>query len=163
MKTLKLSLGVLFLAALVGGGLIVAQQFTPLVPTTTAPASTGSSINELLLLTPPASLGGACGTYNVLYFNGATGDQFGCINGTMSPIPAREWTGTASNTDAAGFITLASGAGTYTFASTYLTGQVCVASDTTAANAVKASATTTVLTLAGTSTDVIAYQCVKRT
>ncbi len=161
-KTFKFSLGAL-LAALAGVGLLVAQQFTPIVPTTTAPASTGSTLAEILLLTPPASNGGPCGTYNILYYNGATGDQFGCINGVMSPIPARLATGTASNTDAAGFITLVAGAGSYTFTGTYLTPQVCTATDGTAAAATKATATTTVLTVAGTGTDVLAYNCVKRT
>lgn len=72
-------------------------------------------------------------------------------------------TGTTSNTDLAGFITLSGGTGTYTFSSTHVSAPVCVATDTTTAAAVKASASTTVLTLTGTSTDVIAYICMGRT
>lgn len=56
-------------------------------------------------------------------------------------------------------ITLASGAGSHTFATPYSTAPVCTANDTTAADAVKVSSSTTAITLAGTGTDVIAWVC----
>jgi hypothetical protein len=71
-------------------------------------------------------------------------------------------TGTTSNTDLAGILTLSGGTATYTFTATYVSPPFCVANDTTATNAVKASATTTVLTLTGTSADVVNYICVQR-
>lgn len=71
-------------------------------------------------------------------------------------------TQTASNTDLAGALTLSGGSATYTFAGTYVSSPICVASDSTAVNAVKASASTTVLTLTGTGTDVVSYICVGR-
>lgn len=81
------------------------------------------------------------------------------FTGTGIPIA----TGTTSNTDLAGFITLSGGTGTYTFVATYASAPVCIATDTTAVAAVQATATTTVLTVNGTSTDVIAYHCIGRT
>jgi hypothetical protein len=69
---------------------------------------------------------------------------------------------TASNSDLGGLVTLSTGAGTYTFAKTYTSAPICVATDTTTAAVVKASTTTTVLTLAGTGSDVIAYMCAGR-
>jgi hypothetical protein len=60
----------------------------------------------------------------------------------------------------AGTVTLAAGSGSFTFPTAYIAAPICVATDTTAANAVKASATTTALTLTGTGTDVIAFICV---
>jgi hypothetical protein len=67
----------------------------------------------------------------------------------------------ASNSDLRGYLTLVSGTATYTFGGTYTVAPISVATDTTAATAVQASATTTVLTLhQGTSTDVINYVCV---
>ncbi len=85
-----------------------------------------------------------------------------CIknDGTMSITKLR--TGTASNTDVAGQLTLSAGSATYTFAGTYTSAPICTANDATAAAAVKASATTTVLTVTGTGTDVVNYQCVGR-
>jgi hypothetical protein len=80
---------------------------------------------------------------------------------TGSGIPVA--TGTTSNTDLAGFLTLSGGTQTYTFSATYATAPVCTATDTTAANVVKASASTTVLTITGTGTDVVSYICIGRT
>jgi hypothetical protein len=61
--------------------------------------------------------------------------------------------------DARGTVTLAAGAGTHNWATTLFSAPTCTANDTTAANSVKASTTTTALTLAGTTTDVISFQC----
>ena len=80
---------------------------------------------------------------------------------TGSGIPIA--TGSASNTDLAGSITLSGGTGTYTFSATYVTTPICTATDTTTAAAVKTSASTTVLTITGTGTDVVNYICIGRT
>lgn len=104
---------------------------------------------------------------------GATRTSFGCgtthantmsgpttFSGTGIPIAV----GTTSNTDLAGFITLSGGTGTYNFTATHATAPVCVVSETTdATKTVKGSASTTVLTVTGTGTDVIAYICIGRT
>jgi hypothetical protein len=73
-------------------------------------------------------------------------------------------TNTTSNTDFAGYVTLSSGSGSYSFSGTYATAPVCTASDTTnVANNVKPTASSTTLTLTGTGSDVISYICVGRT
>lgn len=72
-------------------------------------------------------------------------------------------TGTSTNTDQAGQLTLASGSASYTFTRTYNSSPVCVATDTSGVNAVKVSATTTSMTLTGTGSDVINYICWPRT
>jgi hypothetical protein len=81
------------------------------------------------------------------------------FSGPAMPIA----TGTTSNTDLAGFVTLSGGSGTYSFTTTHATAAVCTATDTTALQPVKASASTTTLTFTGTGTDVIAYICIGRT
>lgn len=94
---------------------------------------------------------------NTAHANTWTGKQ--TFTGTGIPIA----TGTTSNTDLAGFITLSGGTGTYTFTATYASAPVCVATDTTAVAAVQATSTTTVLTINGTGTDIVAYHCIGRT
>lgn len=71
-------------------------------------------------------------------------------------------TGTASNTDVAGSLTVgAGGTITYTFTQTYATAPVCVSSDTDAAPMITgSSASTTVLTVTGTVGHVVNYQCI---
>jgi hypothetical protein len=71
--------------------------------------------------------------------------------------------GLSTNTDLAGQLTLVAGTKSYSFANGYGTAPICVATDTTAANAVKVTTTTTTLTITGTSTDVISYICIGRT
>lgn len=73
-------------------------------------------------------------------------------------------TGTASNTDAAGELTLSGGAASYTFIGVYVSRPECFFRDiTTPANAVTTqTVTTTTITLAGTGTDVIGYACIGR-
>ena len=71
-------------------------------------------------------------------------------------------TGTSSNTDLAGQLTLLSGTASYTFTGQYTSAPICTASDTTNINAVKVSATTTGLTVTGSGADVINYICVGR-
>ena len=67
-------------------------------------------------------------------------------------------TGTTSNTDLHGTITLASGTGTYTLNGTYTTAPECFSKDkTTPVNANSCTCTTTVCTATGTGTDSIAY------
>jgi hypothetical protein len=62
--------------------------------------------------------------------------------------------------DVAGTATLSSGTVTVTFATAFASAPVCVATDQTAANAVKVAPTTTNLVITGTGADVIAYQCI---
>ena len=78
------------------------------------------------------------------------------VVGTGIPIAS----GTTSNSDLNGKITLSSGAGSYSFTATYTNAPTCVASDTTALDPVKAATSTTALTLTGTGSDVIAYVCI---
>jgi hypothetical protein len=87
-----------------------------------------------------------------------TADELTII-GTGIPIA----TGTTSNTDLAGQITLVGGTGTYTLTATYLTAPIIVCSDATAMAAVKCVATTTTITATGTGTDVINYIIIGRT
>jgi hypothetical protein len=78
--------------------------------------------------------------------------------GTGSPKIA---TGSASNTDPAGKLTLVAGTATYTFTNTYLTPPICISKDlTTSTNATNETVTTTTLTLTGTGTDQLKYICV---
>lgn len=58
-----------------------------------------------------------------------------------------------------GTVTLSAGAGSHTFTTAYITAPVCTAVDTTSAAAVKATSSTTAITLAGTGTDVISWTC----
>ena len=59
----------------------------------------------------------------------------------------------------AGTVTQATGAGSHTFTTAYSAAPTCTATDTTAAVAVQVTSSTTAVTLAGTGTDVIAWQC----
>jgi hypothetical protein len=72
-------------------------------------------------------------------------------------------TNSAGNTDMAGQVTLSSGTASYSFANGYTIAPICVATDTTAKNATQVTVTSTTLTIAGTSADVINYLCVGRT
>jgi hypothetical protein len=80
----------------------------------------------------------------------------------MQPIGQPEFTTTSANTDHRGHLTLALGTATYTFSNQFIyqVAPTCVATDTTTLAPVMASATTTVLTLTGTGTDVVNYICV---
>ncbi len=68
----------------------------------------------------------------------------------------------ASSSDLAGQLTLSGGMATYSFTGTYANAPICVANDTTAANAVKVSVNTTTLTVTGTGTDGVDYICIGR-
>lgn len=61
--------------------------------------------------------------------------------------------------DVIGLKTLAGGTGTVTFATAYTIAPICVATDTTAAAAVRVAPTTTTVVFTGTTTDVISYLC----
>lgn len=84
--------------------------------------------------------------------------QIPSLNGFYPDSSARAVV-TGANGLSAGTITLSGGAGSHTFSVAYSTAPVCTANDTTAANAVKVSSSTTAVTLAGTTTDVIAWSC----
>ena len=106
----------------------------------------------------------ACGMIGAM--NGTS--QIGSlkVNGGLQFTPAATGqlgTGTASNRDLAGQLTLSTGTATYNFLGSYGTAPICTCSDVTAANACKASSTTTVLTVTGTGSDVVNYHCVGRT
>lgn len=88
--------------------------------------------------------------------------------GTWAPCnlgatPSSVKTGTASNTDTAGQLTLVAGTATYPFTGTYTVPPICTASDTSAQSSYRVSTTTTTLTLNGTGSDVLNYICVPRT
>ncbi len=88
---------------------------------------------------------------------------FFAITGELkTPLTIR--TGTASNTDLAGLLTVGGGGTiTYTFTQTYASAPVCVSSDTNAApNITGASTSTTVLTVTGTVGHVVSYICIGR-
>lgn len=72
-------------------------------------------------------------------------------------------TGTASNTDVAGHLTLVAGTVVYTFAATHTAAPNCVATDNTAIAAAQTVTTTTTLTINGTGTDVVSYVCIGTT
>lgn len=82
-------------------------------------------------------------------------------NATVATLGGSLRSGTASNTDMVGLITLTGGAGSYTFVNTYSTPPVCNFADrTTHANTFTWAVSTTAITIsAGTGTDVIQYQC----
>jgi hypothetical protein len=77
-------------------------------------------------------------------------------------VPKTIRTGTASNTDVAGSLTVGGGGTvTYTFTQTYATAPICVSNDTNAVPLITgASASTTVLTITGNAGHVVTYQCV---
>jgi hypothetical protein len=85
-------------------------------------------------------------------------------NGKRGIITPALETGTTSNTDLAGQLTVGGGGTvTYSFAGTYTNAPICTASDTNATPATTgASATTTTLTVAGTAGHVVNYVCVVR-
>ena len=66
----------------------------------------------------------------------------------------------AASGDLAGTVTLSSGAGSKSFTGTWSSAPVCNCTDTTSAAAVKCSTTATTLSITGTGSHVIAYQCV---
>jgi hypothetical protein len=67
--------------------------------------------------------------------------------------------GTAAAVDVYGASTLSGGTKAITFATAFTAAPLCFAIDTTAANAIKTSTTTTVLTVTGTTTDTFNYFC----
>jgi hypothetical protein len=80
--------------------------------------------------------------------------------GTGAPKIA---SGSASNTDVNGILTLAAGTVTYTFVNTYSSAPICFSKDnTTPANATVEVVTTTTLTITGTGTDDVKYICIGR-
>ena len=82
-------------------------------------------------------------------------------SGTGCPI----CTGTTSNTDLTGQLTLSTGTASYSFTASpgYVSAPRCVATDTTALNPVQVTVSTSTLTITGTGSDVINYICIGRT
>lgn len=108
--------------------------------------------------TEPANItfcGSQSGTAGIVTLgNGTGGDSTGWLQLTAIG------NGSSSNTDLRGHITLSSGTGTYSFtASRFTQAPTCVATDTTNADAVKVTATTSALTITGNGSDVVNYLC----
>lgn len=59
----------------------------------------------------------------------------------------------------AGTVTLSGGNGSHSFTTAYSSTPICTATDTTAVNAVRVTATTTTITFSGAGSDVIAWTC----
>jgi len=157
----------LFSSAAIVAAALLASLSTASAQVITPPnAATNSPISIVIQSTASMpALGATCNTYNLQSYNWQTGERRGCINGTIQPLNSPQGvtkSGTASNSDANGQVTLAAGSGSYSFTGTYSSAPICVAVDTTAANAVKVATTTSALTLTGTSTDVINYICSAR-
>lgn len=148
----------------------------PTVPTATPGTNTTQAASTAFVLANAGS--GLVTSVSVTSANGVSGTSSGgstpaltlalgaitpssvSITGTGIPIS----TGVTSNTDLAGQITLASGVGTYTFTTTHLTAPIVVCSDTSATPApVGCSATTTTITINGSTTGVINYIVIGRT
>jgi hypothetical protein len=104
-------------------------------------------------------VGGVAGDYVVDISNGQN-NTYGW-NGTAFVLVSQASNNHVGfgNTDVVGLKTLATGAGTVTFAKAFTVAPICVGTDTTAAAVVKISTTTTAATFTGTGSDVIAYMC----
>ena len=72
-------------------------------------------------------------------------------------------TGTPTNNDFAGQLTLKNGAATYTFTGAYTYPPICTASDTSAVAATQVLTSASTLTVRGNASDVINYICIGRT
>jgi len=171
------------LNALAAGGTLTnnaaGQQFTftstansPTVTITGGSASAGPQLQivnsasktyDIGTLGSGQAVGAATAGSFFIYDQGAATMRFSIdINGKTYIHGASINTGTASNTDLAGTLTLVGGTITRTFSKSYTSAPICVATDTTATNAVQTSVTTTVLTINGTSTDAVSYICMGR-
>lgn len=83
----------------------------------------------------------------------------GVVNATTLEQGSQAVALSGANGVSAGTVTLTAGAGSHAFTAVYTAAPVCVATDTTAPNAVQASSSTTSVTLAGNGADVIAWEC----
>lgn len=109
------------------------------------------------------------GTFNVK--SCSTGSTVASIDSTgkvtasgfVGTGPAKLASGSASNTDINGILTLAAGTASYTFVNTYSSTPICFSKDvTTSTNATNETVTTTTLTVTGTGTDQVKYSCTGR-
>ena len=83
------------------------------------------------------------------------------INGTT---PSGVMTGTTSNTDAAGELTLSGGMATYTFTKTYQSHPICTANSESSNSPVRIVYNgVTSVSFMGTGADLISYTCIART
>jgi hypothetical protein len=113
-----------------------------------------------------------CSLTPAVAFEGTTGQTLGTlgIGGAQcqnvhftAPVEAVEVaSGTSTNSDLNGELTLKGGSASYNFHGHYTTPPVCIANDTIAAAPVRVQATRTSLTLTGTGADVITYICMGR-
>lgn len=113
----------------------------------------------------PLDVGGAMNTGTGYLFNG-TAPATDCLlsNGTFfiaqACVATKVQSGTASNSDSTGRVTLSGGSGTFSFTGTYATAPDCFCADVTdATQACSVSESTTALTFTGHSTDVVKYGC----
>lgn len=137
---------------------LVLSATTGALTAPTAVSAAGLSNNRLSKASGAQSLVDSCMSDDgVTLTNNCSG---GFVVGTGAPFLATQ---TASNTDLAGTGTMTAGTFTYSFAKTWLTAPICVATDTAAAAAVRVQTSTTTLTVTGTSGDTMNYICVGRT
>lgn len=108
----------------------------------------------------------ASGTQIVCFYSDSFSTQVACIasDGSFTsagnPVPAVHSTQTAAPVATEfGTKVLSGGAGTVTFSTAFSSAPVCTCTDQTAANATKCSTSASVLTVAGTSTDTVAWIC----
>jgi hypothetical protein len=86
----------------------------------------------------------------------------GALSAADGIISDRLRSGTSSNTDLAGQLTLCSGSASYRFSGEYTSAPICTCTDTTTAAACTIAASTTMLTITGRGSDVVNYVCVGR-
>jgi hypothetical protein len=106
------------------------------------------------------SMAGAASSW-CLYSESSVPSKLGgslTVTGGVS-TPSLE-TGTGANTDLAGQLTLSGGTATRPFARAHETPPVCVATDTSAPNAVQVTVDTATMTITGTGNDSVNYVCV---
>lgn len=109
------------------------------------PSGLTLSTNSALPITLSPSLGG-----NVILNPTGAG---------IAEVGSQKITVAGANGISAGTVTLAAGAGSHTFSTAYSATPVCTATDQTSAAAVKATSSTTAVTLTGTGTDIINWIC----
>jgi hypothetical protein len=89
-------------------------------------------------------------------------DTAGDLSCSRTLTAANLSTGSAANTDMAGSCTISGGSCSQPFTLVYSLAPICVATDTTAVNAVQVVASTTSVTINGTNGDVANYMCISR-
>lgn len=99
-------------------------------------------------------------TPSSMYFSCSVQSLMHLVIGNATCSGTGTFTGQASSGGGACLVTLSAGTATWTFQQSFANTPVCVASDQTAANAVKVVPSTTSVTLTGTSSDVLGVICI---